>query len=68
MVQVFEVTIRMLGGLLSSHLLMEDPNFPELAPDWYMDDLLSLAHDLAERLLPAFDKVLLDAIASKKEI
>lgn len=55
-VQVFEVTIRMLGGLLSSHLLMEDPNFPELAPDWYMDDLLSLAHDLAERLLPAFDK------------
>ena len=47
---------------------MEDPNFPELAPDWYMDDLLSLAHDLAERLLPAFDKVLLDAIASKKDI
>ena len=24
-VQVFEATIRMLGGLLSSHLLMEDP-------------------------------------------
>ena len=55
-VQVFEVTIRMLGGLLSSHLLMSDPNFPDLVPDWYMDDLLSLAHDLAERLLPAFDK------------
>merc|ERR1719221_1264811 len=54
-VQVFEVTIRMLGGLLSSHLLMKDPNFPGLSPDWYMDDLLSLAHDLAERLLPAFD-------------
>jgi len=55
-VQVFEVTIRMLGGLLSSHLLMKDPNFPGLAPDWYMDDLLSLAHDLALRLLPAFEK------------
>ena len=59
---------------------MEDPNFPGLAPDWYLEDLLrfgtmkdvgnvdetfhfnliqffhSLAHDLAERLLPAFDK------------
>ena len=55
-VQVFEVTIRVLGGLLSSHLLMSDPRFPGLSPDWYMDDLLSLAHDLAERLLPAFDK------------
>jgi len=55
-VQVFEVTIRMLGGLLSGHLLMEDPRFPDLTPDWYMDDLLSMAHDLAERLLPAFDK------------
>ena len=55
-VQVFEATIRMLGGLLSSHLLMQDPRFPGLAPDWYMDDLLTMAHDLAERLLPAFDK------------
>merc|ERR1719300_1449223 len=55
-VQVFEATIRMLGGLLSGHLLMDDVNFPGLTPDWYMDDLLSLAHDLAERLLPAFDK------------
>ena len=26
-VQVFEVTIRMLGGLLSGHLLMEDPRY-----------------------------------------
>jgi len=55
-VQVFEATIRMLGGLLSGHLLMDDPRFPGLSPDWYMDDLLSLAHDLADRLLPAFDK------------
>jgi len=56
-VQVFEANIRLLGGLLSAHLLTENSSlFPDLAPDWYMDDLLSLAHDLAERLLPAFDK------------
>lgn len=54
-VQVFEANIRLLGGLLSAHLLMEDANFPGLSPDWYLDDLLSLAHDLADRLLPAFD-------------
>lgn len=54
-VQVFEANIRLLGGLLSAHLLMEDTNFPGLSPDWYLDDLLSLAHDLADRLLPAFD-------------
>jgi hypothetical protein len=41
-VQVFEANIRLLGGLLSAHLLMEDSNFPGLSPDWYlgMDDLL----------------------------
>jgi len=55
-VQVFEASIRMLGGLLSAHLLMEDPRFPGLTPDWYNEDLLSLAHDLGDRLLPAFDK------------
>jgi len=55
-VQVFEANIRLLGGLLSAHLLMEDKNFPDLAPDWYVDDLLSLSHDLADRLLPAFEQ------------
>merc|ERR1719369_586341 len=57
-VQVFEANIRLLGGLLSAHLLMEDPAQPfgDLTPDWYLDDLLTLAHDLADRLLPAFDK------------
>ncbi len=42
-VQVFEVTIRILGGLLSSYQL--DGN-----PRW-----LELATDLGDRLLPAFD-------------
>jgi Glycosyl hydrolase family 47 len=35
-VQVFEANIRLLGGLLSAHLLMEDANFPGLSPDWYL--------------------------------
>ncbi len=45
-VQVFEANIRLLGGLLSAHLLMEDSNFPGLSPDWYlgMDDILSVLH------------------------
>ena len=41
-VQVFEVTIRLLGGLLSSYQLDGNPRF------------LELAKDLADRLMPAF--------------
>ena len=41
-VQVFEVTIRLLGGLLSAYQLDGDPRF------------LGLARDLGTRLLPAF--------------
>jgi mannosidase alpha-like ER degradation enhancer 2 len=39
----FEITIRLLGGLLSAHQLTADPR------------LLELAEDLAKRLLPVFD-------------
>jgi mannosidase alpha-like ER degradation enhancer 2 len=39
----FEITIRLLGGLLSSYQLTKDPR------------LLELAEDLARRLLPVFD-------------
>lgn len=42
-VQVFEVTIRLLGGLLSAYQMDGDPAF------------LRLATDLGNRLLPAFD-------------
>jgi len=42
-VQVFEVTIRLLGGLLSAHQMTGDPK------------LLQLADDLGGRLLPAFN-------------
>jgi ER degradation enhancer, mannosidase alpha-like 2 len=42
-VKNFEITIRLLGGLLSSYQLSGDKR------------LLALAQDLADRLLPAFD-------------
>jgi hypothetical protein len=42
-VKNFEITIRMLGGLLSAHQLTSDPR------------LLALAEDLGNRLLPVFE-------------
>ena len=47
----------MLGSLLSAHLLIIDPDQPfgSIAPAEYSNELLLLAHDLAGRLLPAFD-------------
>jgi ER degradation enhancer, mannosidase alpha-like 2 len=58
-VSVFETTIRVLGGLLSTHGLLTDgaddagfdreKHYPE-----YSDGLLRLAVDLADRLMPAF--------------
>ncbi|ELU08304.1 hypothetical protein CAPTEDRAFT_106603 [Capitella teleta] len=56
-VQVFEANIRVLGALISAHLIATDPKQPfgSMTPDAYNDDLLHLAHDLAARLLPAFD-------------
>jgi hypothetical protein len=50
-VSVFESTIRVLGGLLSAHLLAKDRQLIS----WYDDQLLVLAKDLANRLLPAFN-------------
>ncbi|GAA5997552.1 alpha-1,2-mannosidase MNL1 [Rhodotorula paludigena] len=68
-VQVFEVTIRMMGGLLSGHLLAMPSPPPGTPPSpstfassirgfslpWYRSELLHLAHDLGRRLLPAFE-------------
>jgi mannosidase alpha-like ER degradation enhancer 2 len=42
-VQVFEITIRLLGAMLTAHQMDGDPRW------------LGLAADLADRLLPAFD-------------
>ena len=55
-IQVFEATIRMLGGLLSTHLLLVDETQPfgNMKFNDYNGELLHLAHDLAVRLLEAF--------------
>ncbi|KAH6769982.1 Glycosyl hydrolase family 47 protein [Perilla frutescens var. hirtella] len=53
-VSVFETTIRILGGLLSAHLMASDYNTGMRIPS-YDDELLHLAEDLARRMLPAFD-------------
>lgn len=48
---------RVLGSLLSAHLLIKDPEKPfgPIAPEEYSGELLELAHNLAARLLPAFE-------------
>jgi ER degradation enhancer, mannosidase alpha-like 1 len=54
-VQVFEATIRVLGGLLSAHLLLNDTKvFPEAGLPDYDNELLELAVDLADRFTDAF--------------
>ncbi|KAG0150778.1 hypothetical protein CROQUDRAFT_37750 [Cronartium quercuum f. sp. fusiforme G11] len=54
-IQVFETTIRVLGGLLSGHLFASDPqNTWGHRLDWYEGELLHLAKDLADRMMPAF--------------
>jgi mannosidase alpha-like ER degradation enhancer 1 len=51
--QVFETTIRVLGGLLSGHMFASQPDQPFYLP-WYRGQLLTMAYDLGNRLLPAF--------------
>lgn len=54
-VNVFEANIRLLGGLLSAHLLASDQRLGRiLMPGGYAGGLLDLAHSLGLRLLPAF--------------
>ncbi|KIY51587.1 alpha mannosidase-like protein [Fistulina hepatica ATCC 64428] len=50
--QVFETTIRVMGGLLSAHIFANSTGPFHL--DWYHSELLDLAYDLGKRLLPAF--------------
>jgi hypothetical protein len=52
-VSVFETNIRVMGGLLSAHVLASDASL-RLMPT-YDGCLLDMALDLGERLLPAFD-------------
>lgn len=52
---VFELNIRVLGGLLSSHQFCTGSFGPQYKKHGYNGELLVLAKDLGERLLPAFD-------------
>ncbi|KAI3632110.1 hypothetical protein MIR68_009946 [Amoeboaphelidium protococcarum] len=54
-VQVFETNIRVVGGLLSAHVLASDMRLCAECRSWYDDSLLRMAYDVAERLLPAFN-------------
>uniref|UniRef100_A0A8C9W0C3 alpha-1,2-Mannosidase n=1 Tax=Scleropages formosus TaxID=113540 RepID=A0A8C9W0C3_SCLFO len=56
-VQVFEANIRILGSLISAHILLTDSKQPfgNVGLEDYDNELLHLAHDLAVRLLPAFE-------------
>ncbi|XP_073954096.1 ER degradation enhancer, mannosidase alpha-like 2 [Choristoneura fumiferana] len=54
-VSVFETNIRMLGGLLSAHVLAMALQAEVPALQWYDGELLALAEDLGRRLLPAFN-------------
>lgn len=54
-VSVFETNIRIIGGLLSAHLLSHKTGL-ELEDGWPCDGpLLRLAEKMARKLLPAFD-------------
>lgn len=53
-IQVFETTIRILGGLISAHLYAIDPTKKVFLGDSYDGHLLKRAKALGDRLLPAF--------------
>ncbi|KAM3967994.1 ER degradation-enhancing alpha-mannosidase-like protein 2 [Aphomia sociella] len=54
-VSVFETNIRIIGGLLSAHLLSHKTGI-KLEPGWPCNGpLLRLAEDVAQRLIPSFD-------------
>ncbi|KAI5734842.1 hypothetical protein M8J77_011079 [Diaphorina citri] len=54
-VSVFETNIRVLGGLLSGHVLAEYFKLNTDLMQWYTGQLLELAKDIGFRLLPAFN-------------
>jgi mannosidase alpha-like ER degradation enhancer 3 len=54
-ISVFETNIRMVGGLLSAHILSEILQEKYKIMNWYSGQLLLLAKDLGYRLLPAFN-------------
>ncbi|KAJ0048547.1 hypothetical protein Pint_15380 [Pistacia integerrima] len=53
-INLFECNIRVLGGLVSAHMLATD-SANRLVQGSYRNQLLTLAEDLGRRFLPAFD-------------
>jgi len=54
-VSVFETNIRVVGGLLSAHVLAELVQAKHGVMSWYRGELLNMAIDCGTRLLPAFN-------------
>ncbi|KAL5235323.1 hypothetical protein ACI65C_002733 [Semiaphis heraclei] len=54
-VSVFEVNIRVLGGLLSGHIFAQHFKENSNHLQWYNGELLAMAKDLGYRLMPAFN-------------
>jgi len=54
-VSVFETNIRVVGGLLSAHVLAELIQARNEGLSWYRGELLNMAIDCGTRLLPAFN-------------
>ncbi|ALC38340.1 Edem2 [Drosophila busckii] len=54
-VSVFETNIRMVGGLLSAHILAEYLQKQADVMHWYKGEMLEMARELGYRLLPAFN-------------
>jgi len=54
-VSVFETNIRIVGGLVSGHVLAEYLRDREGLMTWYSGQLLNMALDIGTRLLPAFN-------------
>ncbi|KAK0400273.1 hypothetical protein QR680_003433 [Steinernema hermaphroditum] len=59
-VQVFEATIRVVGSLLSAHMILTNENsyLGDYSMPDYDGELLTMAHDIVLRMLPAFDNTL----------
>ena len=54
-VSVFETNIRILGGLIGGHVMSKLMKHENVGMQWYKDELLYMAIDIANRLLPAFN-------------
>ncbi|KAF7265320.1 hypothetical protein GWI33_021304 [Rhynchophorus ferrugineus] len=54
-VSVFETNIRIVGGLLSAHILADLLQQRDDIMPWYKGELLDMAKDVGYRLLPAFN-------------